>query len=418
MKKRLTDRTLQALKPATSKRRHYDLMDDLVQGFGVRVNDKGRRTFILIARYPGSSHPTRRALGQYENGMTLESARKKAGEWRQLLADGVDPQVDMQRKVREEARSRTDSFTTVAEAYIDHIKRAKHRSARDVERCLDREFTSQWAKKPIREIERRDVIEVLDAIVKRGSPSSAHNALAYLRSMFNWACDRYDLDTSPCDRIKPKRVIGTKPVRQRVLTDDELRAFWAATGDTGYPFGPLLRLLLLTGQRRDEVAGARWREIDLKQKVWTIPEERFKSGVSHQVPLVPDVIAILETLPKGFDHVFSTTLGRKPVSGYSKAKKLLDKAMLDELKKTDPKATLARWTFHDLRRTCRTHLSALRVPDTVAEMVIGHGRRGLQRIYDQHSFASEMREALTLWAGRLRDIVQPAPANVVKLKAR
>jgi integrase len=406
-KRRLTDRTLKSLKPATNERGHEDHWDDLVQGFGVRVNSAGRKTFILMARYPGSKNPTRRALGQYENGMTLESARKKAGEWRQLLADGVDPQVDMQRKVREEARSRTDSFATVATAYADHLKRAKYRSARGVEQCLEREFTSRWAKKPIREIERRDVIEVLDAIVKRGSPSSAHNALAYLRSMFNWACDRYALDTSPCDRIKPSRVIGTKSVRQRVLTDDELRAFWTATGDTGYPFGPLLRLLLLTGQRRDEVAGMRWREIDLNAKLWTIPEERFKSGVSHQVPLVPDVIAILETLPKGFDHVFSTTQGRKPVSGYSKAKQLLDRRT----------APATPWTFHDLRRTCRTHLSALKVPDVTAEMVIGHGRKGLQRVYDQHSFSSEMREALTLWAGQLRDIVTPAPANVIKIGA-
>jgi integrase len=408
MKRRLTDRTLKSLKPATNDRGHEDHWDDLVQGFGVRVNSAGRKTFILMARYPGSKNPTRRALGQYENGMTLESARKKAGEWRQLLADGVDPQVDIQRKVREEARSRTDSFATVAEAYIAHIKRAKYRSARDVERCLEREFTARWAKRPIREIERRDVIEVLDAIVKRDAPYSAHNALAHLRSMFNWAVDRYALDISPCDRIKPSRVIGTKHARQRVLTDDELRKFWTATGDMGYPFGSLTRVLLLTGQRRDEVGGARWREIDLKAKLWTIPPERFKSGVSHQVPLTDDVVAILETLPKGFDYLFSTTLGRKPVSGFSKAKTILDQRM----------APATPWVLHDLRRTVRTRLSALKVPDVTAEMVIGHGRKGLQRVYDLHSFASEMREALTLWAGQLSDIVTPPPENVVKLKAR
>ena len=142
MKRRLTDRTLKSLPPAISKRRHYDLMDDLVQGFGVRVHMDGRKTFILIARYPGSRHPTRRALGQYENGMTLESARKKAGQWRSLLADGIDPKVETERKAREEARARSDSFATVVEAYIAHIRRAKYRSVRDVERCLEREFTS------------------------------------------------------------------------------------------------------------------------------------------------------------------------------------------------------------------------------------------------------------------------------------
>ena len=405
-KRRLTDRTLKALEPATSKRQHYEVMDDLVQGFGVRVNREGRRTFVLIARYPDSKNPARRALGQYENGMTLESARKKAGEWRTLLADGVDPKVEAARRVKEEARCREDSFATVCAAYIDHIKRAKYRSARDVERCLDREFVSRWAKRPIREIERRDVIEVLDAIVKRDAPYSAHNALAHLRSMFNWACDRYYLEVSPCDRIKPSRVIGTKQVRKRVLSDDELRAFWAATGSMGYPFGPLFRMLLLTGQRRDEVGGARWREFEAK--VWTVPAERFKSDAMHLVPLTEDVIAVLEALPRfnRGDHLFTTTAGAKPVSGFSKAKQILDKGMPGS----------APWVVHDLRRTCRTHLAALKIPDTVAEMVVGHGRRGIQRVYDQHQYAAEMREALTLWAGRLRDIVTPAPANVVKLK--
>jgi integrase len=224
--------------------------------------------------------------------------------------------------------------------------------------------------------------------------------------MFNWACDRYDLEVSPCDRIKPSRVIGTKQPRQRVLSDDELRAFWATTGSMGYPFGPLFRMLLLTGQRRDEVGGARWCEFDLEAKVWTVPAERFKSDSTHLVQLTDDAVSLLEALPrfKG-DHLFTTTAGAKPVSGFSKAKQVLDKGMPGS----------APWVLHDLRRTVRTHLAALKVPDTVAEMVVGHGRRGIQRVYDQHQYAAEMREALTLWAGRLRDIVSPPPANVVKL---
>ena len=408
-KRRLTDRTLKALPPATGKRRHYDVWDDLVQGFGVRVHMNGRKSFQLMARYPGSKNPTRRALGQYENGMTLESARRKAGEWRQLLADGVDPKVETERKVREEARARSDSFATVVAAYIIYYKRS-HRSWRDVERCLDREFTSKWAKRPIRDITRRDVIEVLEAIVKREVPAAARNALAYLRSMFNWACDRYDLETSPCDRIKPKRIVGTSKARQRTLTDDELRSFWATTGNMEYPFGPFLRMLLLTGARRSEVGGARWREFDMKAKVWTVPPERFKSDATHLVPLTDDVIALLESLPrfKHGDHLFSTTAGAKPVSGYSKAKAIVDRGM-----------SAPAWRLHDLRRTVRTHLAALKIPDVTAEMVIGHGRKGIQRVYDLHQYQPEMREALTLWAGRLRDITTPAPANVVKLaKAR
>ena len=406
MKRRLTDRTLKSLPPAISKRRHYDLMDDLVQGFGVRVHMDGRKTFILIARYPGSRHPTRRALGQYENGMSLESARKKAGVWRQLLADGIDPRIEIDRQRKEEARARSDSFASVVEAYVAHIRRAKYRSVRDVERCLEREFTSRWAKRPIREISRRDVIEVLDAIVKRDAPYAAHNALAHLRSLFNWACDRYSLDVSPCDRIKPSRVIGTKKARQRTLSDDEVRAFWNSTGKMGYPWAPLFRLLLLTGQRRDEVGGARWPEFDLKAKVWTVPAERFKAGSNHIVPLTDDALAILEALPRfRGDFLFSTTAGAKPCSGFSKAKRILDKGMPG-----------SDWRLHDIRRTVRTGLAALKIPDVTAEMVIGHGRRGIQRVYDQHNYLDEVREALTLWAGRLRDIVRVPPDNLIRLK--
>ena len=177
---------------------------------------------------------------------------------------------------------------------------------------------------------------------------------------------------------------------------------------------------LLTGQRRDEVAGARWREFDLKRKLWTVPPERFKSESTHLVPLTDDVIAILETLPrfnKG-DHLFSTTMGEKPVSGFSKAKTNLDRRMLRTLKamaRERTRATLAPFVLHDLRRTVRTRLSSLQVPDTVAEMVIGHGRKGIQRVYDQHQYAEEMRDALALWARRLRDIVTPPPVNVVQV---
>jgi integrase len=394
----------------------------MVPGFGVRVNDQGRKSFILIARYGASRNPVRRTIGEYST-MLLEDARKKARRWHGLLAQGKDPAIEAERERLEEARRQADSFGFVADAYIAHIKNRGLRRARDVEGSLKREF-KKWDTRPIGDISRRDVRAVLDEIVSRGTPYAAHNALAHLRSLFNWACDRYDLDSSPCDRIKPARIIGKKEVRQRVLSDDELRAFWRVTGRLGYPFGPLYRMLLLTGQRRDEVAKARWREFDLTKRLWTVPPERFKSDTVHLVPLSSDVIALLGELPrfKKFDHLFSTTMGEKPVSGYSKAKARLDRDMLRTLKamarqRGDDPAELEPFVIHDLRRTLRTRLSSLKVPDTVAEMVIGHGRKGLQRVYDQHTYADEKREALDLWSAKLREIVTPPPANVVKLRA-
>ena len=144
-----------------------------------------------------------------------------------------------------------------------------------------------------------------------------------------------------------------------------------------------------------------------------MPAERFKSKSTHLVPLTKDSLALLRDLPtftRG-NHLFSTSLGQKPVTGFAKAKLRLDKLMTQELGKAP-----VPFRLHDIRRTVRTRLAGLRIADEVAEMIIGHGRKGIQRVYDQHSYEVEMREALELWAARLRDIVTPPPENVVKLK--
>jgi integrase len=194
--------------------------------------------------------------------------------------------------------------------------------------------------------------------------------------------------------------------RQRVLTDTEIKEFWDAATSMPYPYGPMYRMLLLTGQRRGEVAGARWSEFDLAAKTWTVPPERFKSNSVHVVPLTDDVLALLATLPRwpNSDALFSAD-GRVPVSRFSAARRALDRAM----------GAPATFVIHDLRRTVRTRLSSLRVPDAVSEMVIGHGRKGIQRVYDQHTYLTEMREALDAWAVRLHTIIDPLPANVVPI---
>jgi integrase len=174
-------------------------------------------------------------------------------------------------------------------------------------------------------------------------------------------------------------------------------------------------MLALTGQRKSEVAEAQWSEFDLSRKLWTIPAERMKAAAPHVVPLSDAVIVILESLPqfsKG-DHLFSTDFGHKPVNGFSKAKVALDKAILAGLRKDNPKAKLAPFVIHDIRRGMRTGLSALPVSSDVAELVIAHSRTGLRKVYDQYAFEAEKRRALELWAARLRDIVEPPPANIV-----
>ena len=292
-----------------------------------------------------------------------------------------------------------------------------HRKAKDTEREIRKELISKWADRAIATISREDVVTLIDAIARRPAPYLAHVILAHVRSLFNWATNRgaYGLETSPCDRLKPSALIGAKQPRQRVLNDEEIAAVWDSSEKLGYPFGPLYQLLLLTGARKNEVAGARWRELDSKKRVWTVPPERFKSNASHLVPLSDQALAIIEALPrftKG-DHLFTTTFGEKPINGFSKGKARLDD-LIEEALLAPPPA----WVIHDLRRTVRTRLASLRISDLIAEMVIGHGRKGIQRVYDQHTYEDEMREALELWAAKLRDIVSPPPDNVVRLASK
>jgi len=406
--KPLTDRKLRSLKPAAAGKR-YDLRDEL-RGLAVRVNDEGRKSFVLIARFPGSDNPTRRTLGEYPV-MTLERAREEARRWHRLLDEGVDPRVDRERRRSAEARKQENSFASVADAYFAHIKRQKLRRTDETEREIRRELVSRWAKRPITDISRHDLLEVIEAALHRDAPWQAHHIFSYASRLFNWAIERgsYGLEHSPTHGMRPARVIGAKKPRSRVLSDAELRGLWRATQELGYPYGSFVRLLMLTGQRKSEVAEARWSEFDLEKRLWVIPPGRMKMDAAHVVPLSPHAVAVLQGLPQFTtgQHLFSFTFGKTPINSFSKAKGKLDDLM--------PKAP--SWVFHDIRRTVRTHLSALPIPDLVRELVIAHAKPGLHKVYDLHAYEQEKRHALELWAARLRSIVEPAPAKVVELAA-
>jgi integrase len=409
----LTDGKLKALKPAREGER-YEIMDKDVAGLGVRVTDKGKRTFFLLTRYPGSNNPTRRALGEYPTD-SLADAREKARKWRKWIDKGKDPKNEEERERLAELRKQADTFDAAVEKYAKRVL-AKQRRGDIAKHELDKYFVARWKGRPIASIDRHEVLEVINEAVDRGALYQAHNLLGQVRTFFNWAIatENYGLEHSPCDRIKPKVVIGERKPRQRVLDDAELKTFWSATGKMGYPFGPLFRLLLLTGCRKSEIAEAQRGELDTEKRLLVIPPERFKSEAQHLVPLSDSAIGIIEELPtftKG-EYLFSSTFGDKPVSGFAGAKERLDALMKQEL----PDGKLKPFRTHDLRRTVRTRLASLRVADAVAEMVIGHGRKGIQWVYDQHTYEDEMRDALKLWAARLQSIVTPPPDNLVRLQ--
>ncbi|MDB5508808.1 MAG: site-specific integrase, partial [Hyphomicrobiales bacterium] len=351
-RRRLTDRALKSLEPASPGRR-YDIMDSDVPGLGIRVTDKGQRTFVLLTRYPGSPNPTRRALGEY-GVLSLEQARQKARQWHDLIRKGIDPKTEEERQRQVEQTRRDNSFEAIAEDFIrialigPDSTRPKQRTGVDTAREIRAEFISRYGSRPIDSITARDIIEVTDAAIERGAPYHAHHLLAHVRRMFNWAIARgiYGIERSPCDRMKPSQVIGAKALRTRVLSDDELRALWSAAESMGYPFGPLIKMLLLTGQRRSEVGECTWPEIDLQRRIWDVPAERMKAKAAHVLPLTSQVASILEQLPRYSEgrFLFSTTFGRVPVSGYSKAKTRLDSLMLANL----DEQSLSPWVFHDI----------------------------------------------------------------------
>src|SRR5262245_37799060 len=302
-RRHLTDRTLRSLAPAKRDTR-YEVWDTLLPSFGVRVGEEvdrtrpgkaGRIAFIYFARYPSNpKSPTRRVLGQYGE-LTLEQARAKAAQWRSLISRGVDPAVEEERARLAEQRKRANTFGAIAEDFL-RDKVSGERKRRAVELELRREFIGAWGPRPISQITPHDVRAIVKAAVDRGAPYQAFNLLALAKRLFNWAIDQhvYGLETSPCDRLKPKAIIGKRLARKRVFTNREWRAFWNATAALSYPYGPLFRMLALTGQRRSEVAEAKWREVDLDEaKLWTIPAERMKADAPRLVPLSDPVIALL-----------------------------------------------------------------------------------------------------------------------------
>jgi integrase len=418
----LTDRTIKAIKPARAGKRS-ETWDAIVPSLGVRVTDTGAKSFVLATRYPGSHNPTRRSLGAYGE-LTLEQARTKARQWLALIQRGIDPAEEEERKRLAEDRKRANSFAAVAEDFI-RTKLPSERRGAEVERAIRREFIPAWGKRPVTDITALDVLAIIRPIKER-APYLAHNTLGYAKRLFSWAIDQhvYGLETSPCDRLKPKKIIGERKPRQRVLSDEELFAFWRAASRMPYPYGPLLRMLLLTGQRHSDVAGAPWSEISLDRAEWIIASGRFKSDTSHLIPLTDDTLAILRALPRfrGGTFVFTTTGGEKPTDIRGWAKSQLDARMLQTLRALarkrgdDPNGVkLPPFVIHDLRRTMRTRLTQLRIPTEVAEATIGHGKKGLERHYNLYEYADERREALALWARRVRSIVEPAPANVVAI---
>jgi integrase len=457
MRKRLTDRTIKSLQPASATAAPSDVMDTIVPGFGVRVMGTPQhpvRTYILRTRFPGNNNPTRVRIGSYDetDKMSLEGAREKARDWLALIRKGRDPRIEEQRQREAELRKHATLFGAVAEDFIRDKLPGERRGA-DVEREVKKEFLIWWDR-PIADITDEDVIRIIRAKTKT-APASARNILGHAKRVFQWAIDQraYGLRVSPASDIKPASIVGEKVARDRLLDDDEVFAFWRAASRMPYPAGPVYQLLILTGLRLGEVSDASWSEFhpdvvrairqrgadpvdwtkfNTEKLVWVVPATRMKGrngkARAHAVPLTIDMLQILESLPifvSGGDFLFSRNAGRRPAVMSTEIKDDLDRRMLRTLRAMarqrgdDPTTVeLGHWVQHDLRRVVRSGLSRLKIAEEVREAVLAHTRTGIKGVYDQYDYLDEKRDALNQWGARLRGIVEPAPAasNVVALR--
>ncbi len=385
----LTDVALRKLPPPASGSR--EVWDGRLPGFGVRVSAGGTKSFILL--YRANGRPRRLTLGRYPV-LSLAEARKAAQEALTSIAKGDDPAAE---KKKAGKTHNPLAFETFAVEFIEKYAKPKNKDWRETHRLLKREFSCNWAGRDIRDITKSDITVVIDKIVARGSPGAANHALAAIRRLFNWAVERGALELSPVQGLKPPTRTNA---RDRVLSDDELGAVWNAAGDEGYPFGGIVRLLILTGQRRGEVAGMRWCDLDTKALTWNLPAALNKSGRMHVLPLTSTAVTMIDALPRMDEAlVFPSraAASTNPVSGLGKVKVRIDAA-----------CEIENWRLHDLRRTVATGMARLKVPPHVIEKVLNHSSgtfAGVAGVYNRFGYIDEMREALEVWDRHLTGLL-------------
>lgn len=365
--------------------------DSHLPGFGLRIANSGHKAWVVFYRI--GSRQRRYTIGTLATHPKVDQARERAREVLQAAERGIDPA---------EAKSvPRRTVAAVATQFIEKYAKPKNRSWLDTKLTLDRHVLPRWGARDINSITKSDVRDLLDAVAAGGAPVGVNRVLAAIRRMFGWAVERDILAASPVINI---RAPGKETERERVLTDDELIKLWVAADSMNGVSGAFIKSLILTAQRRNEVATMRWTDLDLEARVWTLPREATKGDRSHEVPLAAQMIEVLTTLPRTDGYVFSSTRGERPISGYSKIK-----ARAEQLAGFDD------WRIHDLRRTAGTGMARLSIAVSTISRVLNHKEGGVTKIYNRYSYLDEKRHALETWARRVESLVRFRPDNVVAL---
>ena len=389
----LTDSRVASIKPpAIGQAEHPDLK---VTGLRLRIGVSGKKVWIVRTR--AGDKQVNKKLGVYP-GMGLGAARAAAEALLKTIArDGGT-----------EALERT--FGTVAELWLDTLRANRRRNTyiNDVKRKLELHVLPKWKDRKISEIRRSEVRDLVEGIEGTVLPN---RVLAAIRPIFRFALLRDWIDANPAEGItKPK----VEQPRQRVLNMDETKRIWIAAGLLGFPNGPFVHALLLTAQRRSEVATMRWSDLDLNAGTWLLKPADTKAGRAHLVPLSSPMIELLSALPRigDCDYVF-TTNGKTAINGFSKAKSRIETYMAaDERDPPEP------WCLHDLRRTAATHMGRLGILEEVVGKVLNHASAGVTaKVYALHRYEPEKRSALDRWAAELMRAVEGVGgSNVVAFR--
>jgi integrase len=425
---KLTDRFLAALKVEDGRKDRL-VFDTACSGLGVRLTAKGTRTFIAQWTDPATRRKVREPIGVWGN-LTIDQAREAVRVRLGAVAKGIDPKAERLRKRAEAERERAETALTF-DALIEewkalHLAHRRPRYATEAERAIRRGMPG-LLKRPAARISRADAVNALDQIVNAGKAVTAGRTMAYARACFAWGKRRGKAPENPFAEL-PISAAATE--RERVLSDAEIAEVWVGADALGYPFGPFYKLLILTLQRREEVAGMRWTEIAPDLTEWRIPSARMKAGKPHVVHLSEAAQAVLRSIPRidGCDLVLTTTACRAsapgapptgkrrreptPISGFSQGKRYLDAAIAKVRAKAAEQLgekfePITAWRVHDLRRTGVTTLAALGFDSIVVDKLLAHqpGKlRGVAGVYQRHDFARERAAALDAWAAHVLGI--------------
>ncbi len=402
MRLKLSDYGIARLRPPATGR--LEVADLILPGLVLRITPRDVRSWSVAYKvrgeggYSDTGRPLvgvqhRITLGRYPQ-LGLSAARDKARLLLATVLEGRDPRPE-RAKAHQERRSNT--VASVARRFIEQDASKTVESWQRIERTLEMHVLPTLGDKPIREVSRADIHELLDAVAEAAGPSAANGALKHMHRLFEFALDRELVDRNPAHKMKRKDLKPNGDVR-RNLPDDALRAIWKAAGDIGYPAGPALRLLMLTGQRRNDITLMARGEVDVDRHLLEIPAARYKSRRDHQVPLVGPAWEIFNALPQQSDgdYLFSNRAGKVAINGWAK-----DKAKIDKL--TGP---LAHWSLHDLRSTAESRMAEMGIVQEHRDAVLGHAKPGLQKTYNKFDYANEKVEALRRYGELLMEIVQ------------